>query len=544
MRTKTYRNIFLMALLLSISFLAASCACGGCGEAAAQAELAQMFPAKADVSIIVTRWKDLQKGLEIGEEKFGENFPVNEAFKDFEKESGMDLGDPDSLKEHGLDPTGSLGGLYIDENVVLMLPVKDADTLNDFLKKDAEKSDTIDDKVHEEKVGDSTMYILVDEGAKKPKKSNIQAAWLVKNDMVMIFFGDEEVNKGDGRAVLKDLAKLKSSKSLAKSDHYKDIKKKLGDDNLIYAYFNTKNLLRMAAEAEPSDAASFNMAADRLSWAGMGMKINDKGLDVRLYSTGDEEIFTAMAKAMTAKSDFEGVAASIDGKPAFVVKLALDVEKLLQEIGKADPNMKGAIEGFFKDANRNLGVDVRKDLLPTLDGNIALVTYDGDARAIMSADIPGLLEEGKATIALGVKDQKKLVKVAGDALKKMGAKPKEDGNVTVFQVGPGKNPFMLVIGQSAAVLSTKAAGEDKLKKMAQGKGSGLKGVYTKGVAKKLLSGKDGSGVAVDVTKILKMLGDAADKSPEAQTLKGMKSWSFNSYPDDEGGVIDIEVDFK
>ncbi len=550
-----------LALLLTVSLLSASCACGPCGgdggeggesgkvgegkeeakEAPKAAALAELVPADTDVAVFTPDWQKMVDALDIIEKKFGKNAPIKEGFKDFEKETGLDLTDAKSLKERGLDINGPLGIVYIDEQLLMLLPLADADTFKKGLEKEAKEDEELDPKIHEEKAGNDTIYAMIAKGAKKPAKDNIKFAWMVKGKTALVFPG-EDPNTGDGIGLLTDMANLKEAKALSEAKDYKSLKEKLGDGRVLTAYVNVPSLLKQEAKRSPNDAEVMNAIAERTGWLGLGISAEKTGFNAKVFAMGEEKTVKALTKVLSASGDFKNIAGAIDGKPVFILRLSLDQGQLIKELGKIDPNLKSEMDQGLKQAETEVGINFEKDIEPNLDGNYVVTVTGGNAQELMGADAQKLFQNGDVTVAIGVKDAKKLIAALEPLAKKMGAEVAA-GDVTVFTLGKGKEGFIMAVGEKVAVLGSGELGEKKLTEMASGNGKGPSGAFSKGVAKELLSGKSGTGVAIDVSRLMKLAGEDA-QGPEAEIFKAFSSWALNIKPTSDGLDVAIEVQFK
>lgn len=568
----SWRVWLTLIALLAFGAASASCSSGGKGGAADKsasgassksdgaqrsarkaAGMATMIPAKADIAVIVPSWDEMRAGLKVSKKKFGDN-PFNEIFESLEqggaKQGGLMGGVAKSMKgetgleNQGVETSAALGAMYIDEVLLLMMTIKDEDKFNDALKKDAKENKAFSNKIHSKTVSGTKVRYILNDGEEKPGKDNIAGAWYVKDKVAVLFVRNEGFNEADPRPIFKDLLKLKSSRSLAKSKPYKSIRATLGDDHQLYAFINTPEMLEVLAKANPSDKAAYDMVGAVSDWTGIGVRIDQKGMDVKMLAMGQEAFVKALSRSMKARSDFSAVSGSIDKRPAFIIKVALNAQKLITELGKADPNIKAAIDGALKGARRDTGLDVKKDLLPALDGNVIIATYGGEPGQLLAGDFPALLTDGEASVTVGLKDAEAFKEALGKVFSKRGLKGQDTKGVTLYAFGKRDQDLALAVGAKSAVLAANGLGEDTLLKLAAGKGAGLKGLYTRGLAKELLSGKDGTGVAVDVARILKTLGDDVADSDEAKAIEALASWVVMTRPSDKGLETEIEVKFK
>jgi hypothetical protein len=508
-------------------------------KAEAGSDLSKLVPAKADVAVFIQDWKKTLDALEVVDEKFGAIIPIEKTFEDFKRESGIDLRKDKSLTKRGLDPAGSIGVLFYKEHVLMALSLSDEKKFIKAMAKEAKEDDDIDDKVKKKKVGDSTIWFLLKDAEEEPEGRNIKVAYTIKDKTAIIMPGGGP-NKGDVK-VLEKIIKLKESKSLSKNDAYKSLNKSLGEGRLVYAYVNAASLLK--AEAKRSNDDTLKTIAERTTWVGAGISMSEKNLDARVFAMGDDKTVKSLSKILSSKADFEDLAGSIGPKPAFVIRTSLNLRQLLKEVTKLDEGIKKETKRGLNDFKAGAGIDIEKDILPHLVGDTTLAVYGGKAKDLVNGDIENLFTSGQAVASMGVKDAKKLNGTLQKIAEKMKAEAEKKDGVWVYRMTNGDKTALLVVGKKIALIAEKSAGEKKLIKWAKGKGAGVTGNYKKGVAGQLLSGKSGTGVAVDVKRLMKLAGDGA-KGQQSEVLKRFKSWSVNLKPAEGGLQLDAEVLFK
>ena len=277
---------------------------------------------------------------------------------------------------------------YVDEedvefNGALFVPVNDGEKVISLIKKIV-KENSKNQEVSFNKVGDFYEF-----------KSEDFTSYIVEKDGYLILTG----NPKDGTDTREYLTKLVSNQygSLSESSTFSAVATKVGSGEEIFFYLNTSKVLeknideikKFADDMNGSYSAGMpNIKANYdyiKSFLGAGMSIDLENNDFTVKSVLNVEQGSELLKLAQNVKYNKGISLGIDEDPVLLTSFSVNPEEYFKLIiNSLGNNETEQIDAAIEMVKSNYGIDIKKDIIEQLEGNLNLGLYDASSINFMN----------------------------------------------------------------------------------------------------------------------------------------------------------------
>jgi hypothetical protein len=550
---RTSKNL---AMALLVALLATGC--GLCERAVEKpeasksaAELASLIPADSTLTIFVGNWRDLRDAVSVLQLRLGKDLPVEAGIAEFKRKYGVDLQNPDQLKERGVEISRGLAVAHVDKSRVFLIPVDTPKLFETYLGTLAkERWDAAPQPVVKE-VGGKKLKLYV--RAQADTQQGVQTADIVMavgiRDRTAILIPGKALgeDRGDPEVALGKLMALQEAGSLKTAPGFDDLRSRVGAEHPIFIHYDLATDIDERAEELEGFAHSRARAADMRKRAkdagpvGFGVKIDDNGLSVHADILARGELKAQLASSSKAKAVLGDLHKAVVGEPVILTRLSGDpVAAPDQLLGLVGDDAKDGYDEALEQMGRTFGVKVREDVLPNLEGNLVLAIYEANIALVINPTLDGLMRTSRSVVIAGVADRAALLKALDAAVQQSGGllTRTEDQDVVVYTVAESGGG--LVIGPRAAVFGSRKMAIADLKKAARLGGPGV--VSADAAAGRLWTGQTVSGLRVEVPGLVEMLGPMAQQGG-GKVLNQFASLTLVFQATELGAALELEIPF-
>lgn len=134
--------------------------------------------------------------------------------------------------------------------------------------------------------------------------------------------------------------------------------------------------------------------ADSIGWVAMGVAVRDGGISLSVHGTMDPDKFTALkalADLKPLRSDLYKVLPSGAYGAVAVAQEGAVIDAAMATA--SDFGAKDDLEKFKKDFAKSSGVDIENDLVPALQGNIAIAFYPSEKYQTGGLDVLAMVDD-------------------------------------------------------------------------------------------------------------------------------------------------------
>lgn len=547
-----------LGLALCLWFVATGCALcerdtrkqsGGATD-----ELAALVPADVDMALFTMDWRDLRGVFQSMERQLEGKAPMAQVFAEGERRFGVDLRDVPGLKEKGVRVSGGLAVTAQSGGVTLLVPLEAQKVFEKFVTSLCVERFQAAEQPIDLNIGGTTVHMMVkaSAGVQDPagvKIDNLVLAWAVKDGLAIVYPGQEMINNArDPQEAMRAVLEVGADKTLGASKDYQALREPLSSTYKVFGVLNVAREVNRRADElaeyihSREEAERYRKMAGELGLAGLGVSFDDQQARVHLQMTARGDLKTRAASAAKALADGAPLAGALDGEPVFAARFAIEPSLGLKELRQLLGGEASAMDEVLSDIKKNFSVDVEKDLLPSLDGNLLLTTYDLPLVMLSRPSLSALLTRSETTVAMGVKDRGAMLTALDKVVASAGGfvKREDQGQIAVFIFADKEPMARLAVGPAIAVMASQKIPQDRLLKMASGQGAGPQGALSAAAAKPLLAGQADSGLVLDVAQIKAILSAV---QPSAKTLDGLGPIILHATNTELGPVFDLTLAF-
>lgn len=415
--------------------------------ASARADVAGMAPESTEILIRLPSVETIFKHFSVTENSvFGQ--PVEDA-DDMKEELGFNPLKLSELKARGLDTTKPLG-LIIDSlefsaddeepsfNGAVFLPVTDAGkalaSLKAMISKekpDLEWSTDGDLTAFKGIDGDGVGYILQKAGH--------------------LFIG--AAPEKDAKPFMERIAK--ADKGLLADDSYKQVAGQLPPKREIFAYADAARMVnrnleaikkRAKESAEETPGPDMTQNLDYLKeWKGAGAGVDFDTKDLIIDSVIN---VTPEAKTLSIMKDVrfdKGIVMGVKDAPMMLLSFAVNAREYYDMImASIGDEQRQAFRNNLEEIKANYGVDLVKDVIDNLAGNLNFGLYDGMSINMMNYN---------ALMTLNLKNGSKMKTVIETAISKL--PPEQQSMVVKTSIGAQESYMISLMGMTQLFLGVK-----------------------------------------------------------------------------------------
>lgn len=515
------------------------------------ATLAELIPANAQTAVFVGDWKALRDGVAVVDRQLGQDLPVGALLSEVNRKFGLDLQDMQKLQQAGVRTQGGVAFAKLGEDGVLLVPVEAPKLFEPFVATVAQNQWGAAATPTKKPLDQTTITIFYGKDAQgQPDPKQPILAYAIHNGTAILFPGPTmSENKGDAEATLSGLIRLKPEASLGKTEDFAQAKATLGADYPILGLVDLPTQVRAKATElkeytySKKDGEALDQMANELGRLSFGVKFDEQQAKARVLVPMKGGLSQRYQTALKARAPFEPLLKVVDGAPALALHLAVEPEKALDElmILMSSEARQEMLDGMDR-VGQHAKLDVRKDLVPLLDGHVLILVPQLTPEMLGTPDLISFIKDGEGSATFGLKDRAALLakldgvaQSAGDLIKR------EDRNGTIVYSLGGDDAFArFALGPNNLTISGRKLAVDALVKRASAQGTGPQGTLQQ-AGSAWLQGQDRSGLMLDPQAILQGLGPLGAK---AGFLKGFSAWSLALAPTDKGVSFDLVLGFQ
>jgi len=328
---------------------------------------------------------------------------------------------------------------YVDEediefNGALFIPVNDGEKVISLIKKIV-KENSKNQEATFNKVGDFYEF-----------KAEDFTSYIVEKDGYLILTGNPK-NGEDTKEYLTELVSNQYG-SLSKSSTFSNVATKVGLDEEIFFYLNTSKILEKNideikkfaddmngayATGMPSIKANYDYIK---SFLGAGMSIDLENNDFTVKSVLNIEKGSELLKLAQNVKYNKGISLGIDEDPVLLTSFSVNPEEYFKLIiNSLGNNETEQIDAAIEMVKSNYGIDIKKDIVEQLEGNLNLGLYDASSINFMNYNF-------LATIS--IKDEAKFKETLDEIIEKI--VPPDQKQMISKQVIDGVDAYVYLAG--------------------------------------------------------------------------------------------------
>lgn len=564
-------NLKRKAALYSSTFLmiATSAALVGCksdkkasipGDAQGRIEgMASVLPQSTEAAIFVGDIGKMRKTMLAIKDTVGEAVPQLEATqKQVEAEIGFNPLDAKAWETAGLSDSTGFTVAFVNNRLAMIAYVNDRQKFDTFVTEKAKKATGATAAPTSEDVGGKQVKIIT-EGDKT-------IAWVHEGKLAILATSVMEKEMGgdmdDAKTFVTKLAALKSDASASATPQFKQFDKAFDDSYGIVGYANAKNIIAHKGYKDGrAELVSDPMAKPSVEWfeqhgevMGFGAGMDGNEMEVSFFFGADEATNKQLAEVAKtdAKMPWTGFATE---EVLLGFRTSVNMDKFWPLYMKNLPEAQATeVKNALAKAGTDLGVDIEKDVVGNMTGNIALFFYGINIGAAMGAAQNPMAAARALNLAVGiqVKDGKKLE----DVVTKLSAKAGPDMSPQALMID-GKaidgakiiklpdDSIKVIMKDDLLIIGTKELSDKAAYSYMTGKGDTAKLTDKGGVLGKAFgSDKPYNGLYINVEKLETIVSAFAAGSAPAKVLKKLDEASLSSENTDNGVFMHLRVTTK
>ncbi|MGM0556803.1 MAG: hypothetical protein ACQEVA_10535 [Myxococcota bacterium] len=384
----------LVALAVALSFGSMMTGCKDKGEMpdSAEARVEQMgnrLPADTELATVVGDLAKMRESITTAKDKLGDTVPMTDLFEEQAKdELGVDMTDPESWKKAGIAPNGGLTLAVVNDRPVFMTYVKDKKKFEKHFADQIKKSYNIEGMPKTEG-GDTKVKVM-------GKADGDQIAWTYFGELAIVSFPPADNFEGEPGPIVdtvETVATTKEENALAQTQGYKDFTKALAKDNALAVYINTGKFLdedrmkEIESNTDELGIASAKWIQENVDGAGLGMNVDGNKATVRAWFGFDDETNKTLeaVNKPTSAAPFKNLATQ---NTLAGLRMSVNWDEFWTLYMDAMPeDERKQFEKQIAQAGQMAGeeLDVQKDVIDQLSGNIGVFFYGANIGEILNA---------------------------------------------------------------------------------------------------------------------------------------------------------------
>jgi hypothetical protein len=532
-------------------------------------DMASHLPQKTQMSFVVGDLEGMRTSLSTARDTIGDAIPTDLIQEQAKNELGIDVFDAESWKKSGIAKNGGLTLAVYNKRPVLVTYIADQQKFEKAFSDQLKKSMGIEGMVKNEKVGGADVKVL---GSSDKEGSEDQTvAWAYDGKTVVAVFPESDALAEittDGEATgakeaVAALIGLKSDKSLASLASYKKFNKALASEQSMAVFINANEALtedRMAALDQSGDPMT-RLAApwfkENVDAIGMSMHVENNTMTFRTWADLPEEIIKRAQQIMTpaGENPMEGFATA---NTLMGLRFSVDMPKLWAFYKETLPKeQRDQLDAELATASKQMKLDVEKDIINQLTGNMGVLFYGIDKSVIEQAGgnaMRAIMMQPFKMLAVLVpiqfKDKASLEKVVtalNETSGGLATRSTVKDDVEVFKM---KNVTQargqLFLQDDLLVYSTNAFSDESVYQYITGKREEKKLTDADKLDKgeQFATDEKYNGLYVNFLRAQNQLGDVvAQAQPQAaEYLKKAEEAALTTSVDDNGAYLDLTID--
>ncbi len=564
LQNRTYTGLS-ARLLLGLLLLLVTTNCGLCDRvedkqesSSSASSLASLIPGDVGTAVFVGDWKDLRDGLHVLNKRFGTQLPIEAGLAEFKRNFGLDLQQIESLETLGIRTSAGLAVVQVERSRVVYIPLDAPNLFEKFARTLATERLGASPEVITKEIEGNKLHFWIKPAAQDAQKpptvteENLVLAYTIKGKKAIVFPGKNLMtNRGDAEVVLGKILRLKPEKSLRNNADFTKLRDSVGKEYPFFVLVDLPGQVRDSAEEVgqysygKKDAARLQKIADQLGHTGLGIKIDTREIHVHAQLLTQGELHQKLDRATKAVAAPKYLTRSLENAPIAMLKLAVDPDSIFEtSMGFVGDLDRAEIDEQLQTWEKRLGVKLKEELLPAVDGNMMLAIYDLNPLALGRLSLDSVLNQTRSALVMGLRVRKKLLASLDNMVEKSGglASKTDKNGLLIFRLGePGSGPS-LVLGEKVVLLASRKLEEEASLQLAQLKGDAQqnKSLQDKRVSQ-IFSQQNGSVLTLDPGLLLDKLGPLGQSA--RPVLSGFDLWSLTAQYEKSGPVMDLRMTF-
>lgn len=518
-------------------------------------DMASRLPSSAEAAIFVGDIAKMRDTMNKIKTNVGSALPQVEATeKQVENELGFNPLDAESWKSAGVPESSGFTIAFVNNRTTMMVYVDDRQKFDTLLAEKLKKATDSKEAPKTETV-DGVEVKIVGAGEK-------QIAWTHDGKLAIIATGVLDAKLGGDQAspqkFVAGLTKTEAAKSASSTPEFEQFTKGITADYALAGYVNVSALIKnpayiegkKEASADPAGKQFVDMFEKQAKTVGFGLTSDGNELKISGFYGADaatNKELVAFSKS-SAKSPFGAFATD---NILLGLRTAVDMEKSWAYYMKNMPeDQKKQIQEQLKQANQASGMDIEKDVINQLSGNIGVFFYGIDIGALMGGMNNPMAALNGLDLAIGIqfKDAKAIDKILAVATKQGGeaATPKElPEDKSVKYIAAPDGSVKLFIKDNMLLVGTKKFANQTAADALNGKATGAKLADKGGNLGKAFGSDDPyNGLYLNVNKVNAIVSALAAGNPAQKVLEKLDEASINTEATDNGGLLHIRLTLK
>lgn len=543
------------AALLSTTLLIASALClTGCdkkgtipNDAKGRIEgMAAHLPASTEAAVFIGDVAQFRSTMTTINTTLGEAVPELAATqKQLEAELGFDPLDANAWKLAGIPDKSAVTIAFVNNRTVIMTYVEDRQKFDTMLADKAKKAlDTTEAPKSEEIDGKQVKTLGT---------GSEQIAWLHDGKLAIIATSvlDEKLG-GDPAPANQFVARLpavQEAQSAAKTPQFAQFMKGISTDYAVAGYANMQAALKneaikkeFAKEEDPNAKQLLERFEKEAQVLGFGLIQQGNEIKLTAFYGADEATnkeIAALGKP-TEKSPFGGFSAE---NTLLGLRTAFDSQKVWAYYMKNLPaDQRQQIVDGLQQASQGAGLDLEKDVINNLTGNVGLYLYGLNIGGIMAGmnDPERLVQALNLALAVQFKDEKSASLVMEKMQAALETPPTDVNGVKVVSLA--NNTASIYQKGNLLVIGTKEFEQaTALKHIA---GEAPQGKLSGALGKDFASDAPYGGLYLNIDKIGAIVGAVAGGTPVSQVLGKLSEAALTTDSNDSGIYLNLRLILK
>lgn len=362
--------------------------------------LSEALPADSEAAVLIPNLDQMRETVDIALTRISHYQPeIRMMEQQLSRELGLRITDAQSWEDAGINPDGSLMVAIVGSRPVVATYVDDRQAFESRLIERLRRTTNTESPIRNESIGDHRFKVSGD-------TPHDDMAWFYKDSMVFLVlpsFDPQGVyDQGSAVTVASRVATVEAGESLATSPTFGSFRQGLGDRYPISFYVD--------AESYFQDDLVFNFdygintllqgVAANADVAGLGLRADERRLEVRAFAGGDDEFIEEARQAYTSDYDidWEGM---LRENTVLAIRSGFDLPMAFQTFLDSLPDDdRRRMQRDMANLSRNWQLDVQEDIIGAFSGNALLAFYGigGDLQRLIPALMSGSIGDRIRTV--------------------------------------------------------------------------------------------------------------------------------------------------
>ena len=578
-RTSGLRLVSLGMLILFVAALGCEggCSCAGKGTIpdtpeARVADLGGHLPADTELTLVVSDLAKMRQTLETARDQLGDILPMADLIQEQVKnELGIDLLDAKSLKKSGLAADSAMAVGFFGQRPALLTYVADKQKFEKFITDQAKSSFGIEGMVKNKTVDGTKLKVL-------GSKPDNQLAWAYAGKTVVVGFPsmDEARSQAadktpeDVKKLVSRLASMSEQKALASQTGYKRFIDALATKSAATLFINNNAAMtnermdELKAQSESSHATA-EWIKEHVDGIALGFDVEDSSARLRLWGGLPPKLVERLQAIQTPPTEapIEHYATE---HTLIGLRVSVDAAKFWKFYKEVLPEaQRKAMLSEFQQMADNANIDIEKDVITKLSGNLAALLYGVDKSQLGAGGrgaLAALMRQPLRVLALIVPVQfqqktnvdkvaKELLAAGQGAVVRRPVEAdggKEASGIEVLNVKNVKqSPGRLYLQDNLMTYATGVFSEQSVYEYMTGKRSEkqLAEVDQLDLGKEFATAKNYTGLYINFVRAKEHLGDllAATAPSAIGILEPLEEAALTASVEQTGAFLTLTVDF-